>query len=71
MKMSLYEEDNGARIPAATTDIALTDDMQEYAVSFSANDVPDSIGHKIGVEFSNASSGDTWIGVDNVRIEFP
>jgi len=69
MQMTLYYDDNGARVPAATDEVALTDDMQEYALSLSAADVPESIGKKIGIEFSNASSGDTWIGLDNVRLE--
>jgi hypothetical protein len=42
--------------------------MQEYILSFSAGDVPESAGHQIGIEFDNASSGGTWIGLDNVRL---
>jgi hypothetical protein len=68
LRMTLYYDNNGARVPAATTDVALTDDMQEYTLSLSAADVPESVGKKIGIEFSNASSGDTWIGLDNVRL---
>ena len=66
--MTLYYDDNGTRIPVATSDVALADDMQEYTLSFSAGDVPESVGHKIGIEFANSSSGDSWIGLDNVRL---
>ncbi|MFC1635540.1 LamG domain-containing protein [Planctomycetota bacterium] len=71
MNMALYYDDNGARVPIVSSEVALTDAMQEYTLSFSAGDVPDSIGRKIGIEFSNVSSGDTWIGLDNVRLEPP
>jgi len=69
MQMTLYYDDNGTRIPAATNEVTLTDDMQEYTLSLSAADAPESIGKKVGIEFSNSSSGDTWIGLDNVRLE--
>ena len=68
LRMTLYYDDNGARIPAATNDVVLTDQMQEYNLSLSAADVPEAVGKKIGIEFSNASSGDTWVGLDNVRL---
>jgi hypothetical protein len=69
MQMTLYYDDNGTRIPAATDEVALTDDMQEYTLTLSAADVPESVDKKIGIEFSNSSSGDTWIGLDNIRLE--
>jgi len=69
MKMIVYYDDNGVRVPVATGDVILTDAMQEYVLAFSAGDVPESVGRKVGVELSNSSSGDTWIGLDNVRLE--
>ena len=71
LQLTIYYDDNGTRVPAATSDIALTDDMQEYTLSFSAGDVPESVGHQIGIELANASTGDTWIGLDNVRLVPP
>jgi hypothetical protein len=68
MQMTLYYDDNGARVPAATDEVILTDDMQEYTLSLSAADVPDSVGKKVGIELSNASTGETWIGIDNIRL---
>ncbi len=68
LQMAIYYDDNGTRVPAATSDVTLANDMQEYILSFSASDVPESVGHQIGIEFTNTSSGDTWIGLDNVRL---
>jgi hypothetical protein len=68
MQMTVYYDDNGTRVPEVSTEVALTDAMQEYTLRFSASDVPESAGHLMGVEFSNVSSGDTWIGLDNVRL---
>ena len=69
MQMTLYYDDNGARVPTATDEVTLTDDMQEYTLSLSAADVPELVGKEIGIELSNASIGDTWIGLDNIRLE--
>jgi len=68
LQMTLYYDDNGTRVPAATDEVTLTDEMQEYTLSLSAANVPESVGKKIGIEVSNASSGDTWIGLDNIRL---
>ena len=67
LAMSLYYEANGVRVPAATSEVALADDMQEYTLTFAADDVPASIGRKIGMEFVNP--GANWIGLDNVRLD--
>ncbi|MFZ0033396.1 MAG: glycoside hydrolase family 2 TIM barrel-domain containing protein, partial [Sedimentisphaerales bacterium] len=68
LRMVLYYGNGGARVPAATKTVTLTDTMAEYSLSFSANDVPASIGHKIGIEFTNVSSGSSWVGLDRVRL---
>jgi len=69
LQMILYYDDNGTRVPAVSSDVALTDDMQEYILSFAANDVPESVGQKVGIEFINTSSGESWIGLDNVCLD--
>jgi len=69
--MSLYYDDNGTRVPIATGEVILTDAMQEYTLLFSAAGAPASVGKQIGIELSNVSSGDTWIGLDNVRLAAP
>ena len=71
LRMSLYYDDNGTRVPVATDEVILTEEMQEYTLSFSAGDVPESVGQQLGIEFANASTGDTWIGLDNVRLVPP
>jgi hypothetical protein len=43
--LTIYYDDNGTRVPAATSDVTLANDMQEYILSFSASDVPESAGH--------------------------
>jgi len=68
LRMTLYYDDNGTRIPLSNNEVLVTDAMQEYALSSSAADVPEAEGHKVGIEFANASSGSTWIGLDNVRL---
>ncbi|KPK40238.1 MAG: hypothetical protein AMJ65_10780 [Phycisphaerae bacterium SG8_4] len=69
MLMVIYYDDNETRVPVATIDVVLSDSMQEFNLSFSAGDVPESVGRNVGIEFSNSSSGDTWVGLDNVRLE--
>ena len=69
--MRLYYDDNGTRVPVATREVTLTDAMQEYSLLFSSAGAPASVGKQIGIEFSNVSSGDTWIGLDNVRLVAP
>ena len=69
MQMIIYYDDGGVRVPVATSDVILSDAMQEYTLSFSAADAPESVGKNVGVEFSNSSTGESWIGLDNVRVE--
>jgi len=70
LQMSLYYVDRGVRVPVATSEVALADAMQEYTLAFSADDVPASIGRKIGIEFANVTAeGGNWLGLDNVRLE--
>ncbi|UCD49139.1 MAG: fasciclin domain-containing protein [Phycisphaerales bacterium] len=72
LRMTLYYEDaNGVRVPAATADVALTEEMQEYALELNAYLAPEAIGKTIGIEFENVSGANTWIGLDNVRLEGP
>jgi hypothetical protein len=71
LRMSLYYDDEGVRVPLASSDLALTEEMQEYTLSFLANSVRASLGKKIGIEFDNVSDvvDDNWLGLDNVRLE--
>jgi hypothetical protein len=71
LHMILFYDNIGDRVPVASQDVTLTDTMQEYTLRFTAGDVPEAIGRKIGIEFYNVSEGQTWIGLDNVRLEPP
>ena len=43
--------------------------MKEYTLRFAAADVPESVGKKIGIEFTNASPDATsLLALDNVRL---
>jgi beta-lactam-binding protein with PASTA domain len=65
--MVLYYDHAGLRIPVAIQTFGLTDNMQEYTLSFTAGHAPSSIGKKIGIEFTNVSPvSDSWLGLDNV-----
>ncbi len=71
LRMTLYYDADGERIPAVTADVALTEEMAEYALELNAYEVPEMIGKTIGIEFENVSGANTWIGLDNVRLEGP
>jgi hypothetical protein len=45
--------------------------MVEYSLTFSSTDVPACAGHRIGIEFANATAGgaNTWLGLDRVRLD--
>ena len=67
LRVTVYYEADGLRVPAATVDVAVTDAMQTFTLPFAANDVPDSIGKILGVEFDNVTEeGESWIGLDTV-----
>ena len=69
MTMVLYYEDTGMQIPMATQEVTLTGNMATYSVDCVANDFPEAIGSRIGIQFSNTSpTASSWIGFDNVRL---
>jgi hypothetical protein len=72
-RASLYYDDPCGRVEVATQDYPISaageGAKEEMTLSFSALDVPASVGHKIGIEFDNATSGGSWLGMDNVRLD--
>jgi len=64
-----YQEIGGERIPVATQGVALTDSMQTFRLHLAADDVPEAIGHKLGIEINNPGAG--YASIDNVRIPEP
>lgn len=69
LRIILFYDEEGIRIPLAFVDAAVTDAMQTFSLVFDAKEAPDVVGKKIGVEFDNVTTtGDSWIGLDNVRL---
>ena len=66
LKMSLYYQDGDKRVTVASYARPLPYDRWTYDVSFDAADVPEAVGHKIGIEFSNVS--DNVLSLDNVHL---
>jgi hypothetical protein len=70
LQVVLFYDDAGTRVPLATQQVAVTGTMQEYTLIGATTDVPASVGHKLGMEFKNVSTGgDSWVGLDSVRLE--
>ncbi len=69
LRIILFYDDEGIRMPAVFADVAITDAMQTFSLVFNAADVPEAVGKKIGVEFDNVTTnGNSWLGLDNVRL---
>ncbi len=69
LQLSLYYDDGGVRVTAASVDVVMTDTMQEFSLVLTAADVPEAAGKQLGIELNNASEeGESWIGIDNVRL---
>jgi hypothetical protein len=69
LQIVLYYDDDGARVPVAVGNVSPADEMAEYSLLFTASDVPECIGHKIGIELANVSGEiGCYIAVDNVRL---
>jgi hypothetical protein len=68
MEMTIFYDADGTRIVIASRRVALTNSMAECALSFAADKMPASVGHRIGILFANMSSPSTWAGFDNVRL---
>ncbi|MBP8305327.1 MAG: discoidin domain-containing protein, partial [Phycisphaerae bacterium] len=71
LRMSLFYEQGGTRVVAATQDVTITGTMAEYTLSFSSADVPACVGKRLGIEFLNGTpgSGNAWLGLDRVRLD--
>jgi hypothetical protein len=69
LRMTLYYDNDGERVVAATRDAPITGTMAEYSLTFDSTTLPACAGHRIGIEFANPTSGSSWLGLDNVRLE--
>jgi hypothetical protein len=69
VQLSLYYDDGGTRVTVASRVVEAGSPWGTFSLGFSASDVPASIGHLIGIELANVTAeGDSWIGLDNVRL---
>lgn len=70
LQLRLYYDDAGVRMPAATVVVNPSKLVwSEFSVSLAADDVPGSIGNKLGIEIDNVSADRSWMGLDNVRLD--
>jgi hypothetical protein len=68
-KISLYYDDAGVRIPLVSDVFDVTDDYQTFSVTVDIADVPEAVGHQLGIEVENVTPvDDSWVGMDNVRV---
>jgi len=69
MQLRLYYDDAGVRMPVATVVVnPVRNSWTEFSLPFSADDVPDSIGQKLGIEIDNILVGESWVGMDNIQL---
>ncbi|MCP4453573.1 MAG: discoidin domain-containing protein, partial [Planctomycetes bacterium] len=70
LRATLYYAENGNRVVAASEDLALTGNAQEFSLLFNAADVPEASGKQLGIEFLNVTEGATthWVGLDYVTL---
>ena len=76
LKMSLFYDDDGTRIEVASKEVEPSlyldnePNWSEYSLTFDVAEVPESVGHNIGIELENVTdiSVNSWIGIDNVRL---
>jgi hypothetical protein len=70
LRITLYYVENGARVSAATREVTLTDNEQEYMLLLSADEVPDAFGKTLGIELLNVTEGNQthWVGLDYVTL---
>ena len=69
LQLRLYYDDGGTRMPAATVVVnPVKGSWNEFSLPFSADDVPGSIGQKLGIEIDNVLADESWVGMDNVRL---
>jgi len=70
--ISLYYDDAGTRVTVASTTVIPSDQAgggwSEFSLTFTADNVPGSVGKLLGIEIDNVSATASWVGIDNVRL---
>ncbi|MGE5297178.1 MAG: PA14 domain-containing protein, partial [Solirubrobacterales bacterium] len=67
LKISLFYDNDGARVAVATKTWSVPYSAKKYSVSFSTSDARAAVGHAIGIEIANVS--DNGLSVDNIRLK--
>jgi len=70
LQISLYYDDNGARVTIASLDAKVSGNvLQEFALTLNAANAPNAVGKRLGVELNNTSAdGGSFVQMDNVRL---
>uniref|UniRef100_A0A7V2B0Y0 T9SS type A sorting domain-containing protein n=1 Tax=Rhodothermus marinus TaxID=29549 RepID=A0A7V2B0Y0_RHOMR len=69
VQIAIIYEFNGERRVAAADTVEVFDVMDTYSVSFTASELPEAIGHRVGVAIDNIDSDpNTFVEIDNVRL---
>jgi len=68
VELTLFYEDGVQHVVGAQESFEVTDVMATFTLTFSADDVPASVGHKLGIAFDNISDPSSWVEVDNFRL---
>lgn len=68
LSLTLYYDDAGTRVSAANALRVLNTTWAGQTLTFDAALMPAAWGKHIGIEILNATSGDSWLGLDNVRL---
>lgn len=66
--MTLYYDNGGTRVSAANETKSLNGTWAGQTLTFNASALPASWGKNIGIELLNATTGDSWLGLDNIRL---
>jgi len=70
MQISLYYDDNGARVTIASLNGKISGYvLQEFVLTLNAANAPNAVGKRLGIELDNTSpDGGSWVQMDNVRL---
>jgi hypothetical protein len=76
LEVTLYADALGQRVPLATETFEMVEgeivpdypEWNTYSLEFAADSIAVLQGYPIGIELRNATEGNSWIGIDNVRL---
>jgi hypothetical protein len=69
LSIGFFYESAGNHIPLGTTSVNPGSPWSQFTFELDASTVPAAFGRPIGIQLQNITpAGDSWIGVDNVRL---